>query len=120
MRNCVLFFLLLGAAGCSFKPVPVKLSELAGKQYLRVSNVDMAFGPYRGEGTTIVQYDAVFRILTDDAGKSVRLRGDLAALNYFAPLGWRFVDRERVTISRDFKRDFFLLERLGVGTERPK
>lgn len=111
MKNTIVFLALLAAGGCSFKPVPVRLSDLAAKDYIRVSNTDVAFGPYKGYLRTIVQYDEVYRILTDDAGKPVQLRGDLAVLNYFAPLGWRFVERERVTISRDFKREFWLLER---------
>lgn len=110
----LLLFVLATLLACqcvTIKPVPVKLSDLAGKDYIRAGSWLMQTGPYKRKLATLVQYDAVFRILVDDRGQPVEMNGSMDLLNYFSAQGWKYVEGQQVQLAEKAKANFSLLER---------
>lgn len=109
-----LLFVLTALLACQcvmIKPVPVKLADLAGKDYVRAGSWLMQTGPYKRKVATLVQYDAVFRILVDDRGQPVEMNGSMDLLNYFSAQGWKYVEWQPVHLAEKVKVNFSLLER---------
>lgn len=111
-------------SGCSFKPSPVRLSEIRDTDYLLAGAMYLSQGEYKKTWAGIVYYDsapkkhmgatmynATYRVLVDDQNKALVFGSQMDLLNFFSKQGWRYVEPLKIEIREKMWRHFMLLER---------
>ena len=124
MKNTLLIFCVMYLSGCSFKPSPVRLSEIRDTDYVMACAMYLWQGEYKKTWAGVVYYDSEqkksmgtlvydpkYRVLVDDQDKALVFGSQMDLLNFFSKQGWQYVEPVKLEIREKMWRHFMLLER---------